>query len=58
VTKWNYLVSAESDFCECVAGAETAFGNERDKQFVRCSVTLHGDWAESVKQLGRLHRAG
>jgi hypothetical protein len=52
VTKWNYLVFRGKRFlANAWRELKQRSATKGDKQFVRCSVTLQGDWTESVKQL-------
>ena len=52
VTKWNYVVfRGKRFFANAWRELKQRSATKGDKQFVRCSVTLHGDRSESVKQL-------
>jgi len=52
VTKWNYLLfRGKRFFANLWRELKQRSATKGDKQFVRCSVTLHGDRSESVKQL-------
>jgi hypothetical protein len=52
VTRLNYLVfRGKRFFANAWRELKQRSTTKGDKQFVRCSVTLHGDWSESIKQL-------
>ncbi|MEO8425604.1 MAG: hypothetical protein ABI651_00695, partial [Verrucomicrobiota bacterium] len=52
VTKWNYVVfRGKRFFANAWRELKQRSATKGDKQFVRCSVRLHGGWSGAVKQL-------